>query len=169
MTSTGKAAQADAAYIDAGKTLRQAGHLMRELGVVALGVRGENGKIAGTISSDMVIRRIAAGGDPKMVTVGEVAVLPPYIPARLGDFGAGHGDHGQDAGDEQIHWEGAGPDRGWHWAAPESPDGAAARSGTKRRLPDLVALPVTAAGTVIPVPLLPPRDPLTWAGTTAAA
>ena len=73
MTSTGKAAEADVAYIDAGKTLRQAGHLMRELGVAALGVRGENGKIQGTISRDMVIRRIAAGGDPKTVTVGEVA------------------------------------------------------------------------------------------------
>lgn len=139
MTSTGKAAEADAAYIDAGKTLRQAGHLMRELGVVALGVRGVNGKIQGTISSDMVIRRIAAGGDPKTVTVGEVAALPPYIPAGPGDSGARHGDQGQDAGDDQIHWEGAGPDRGWHWAAPDTPDGAAAGSGTKRRLPDLVA------------------------------
>jgi CBS domain-containing protein len=73
VTSTGKAAKADVAYIDAGKTLRQAGHLMRELGVGALAVRGENGKIQGTISRDMVVRRIAAGGDPKTVTVGEVA------------------------------------------------------------------------------------------------
>ena len=75
MTSTGEAAEADVAYIDAGKTLRQAGHLMRELGVGALGVRGENGKIQGTISSDMLIRRIAAGGDPKTVTVWEVALV----------------------------------------------------------------------------------------------
>ena len=36
VTSTGKAAEAEVAYIDAGKTLRQAGHLMRELGVGAL-------------------------------------------------------------------------------------------------------------------------------------
>ena len=145
MTSTGEAAEADVAYIDAGKTLRQAGHLMRELGVAALRVRGENGKIQGTISRDMVIRRIAAGGDPKTVTVGEVAALPPYIPARPGDSGARHGDQGQDPGDDQIHWEGAGPDRGWHWAAPGTPDAAAAGSGAKRRLPGLVALPVTAA------------------------
>ena len=41
MITTGKAAEADVAYIDAGKTLRQAGHLMRELGVGALEVRGE--------------------------------------------------------------------------------------------------------------------------------
>ena len=61
------------ANIDAGQTLRQAGHLMRELGVGALVVRGDNGKIQGTISRDMVVRRIAAGGDPRTVTVGEVA------------------------------------------------------------------------------------------------
>ena len=73
MISTGKAAEADVAYIDAGQTLRQAGHLMRELGVGALVVRAENGEIQGTISRDMVVRRIAAGGDPKTVTVGEVA------------------------------------------------------------------------------------------------
>jgi CBS domain-containing protein len=73
LTSTSEAAEADVAYIDAGKTLRQAGHLMRELGVGALGVRGENGKTQGAVSRDMVVRRIAAGGDPKTVTVGEVA------------------------------------------------------------------------------------------------
>ena len=70
---TGKAAKADAAYIDPGKTLRQAGHMMRELGVAALVVRAEDGEVRGTISRDMVVRSIAAGGDPKTVTVGEVA------------------------------------------------------------------------------------------------
>ena len=73
MTGTNKAAEADTAYIDAGATLRQAGHLMRELGVGALAVRAENGEVCGTISRDMVVRRIAAGGDPKTVTVGGVA------------------------------------------------------------------------------------------------
>ena len=151
MTSTSKVAEADVAYIDAGKTLRQAGHLMRELGVGTLGVRGENGKIRGTISRDMVVRRIAAGGDPKTVTVGEVAALPPYIPARPGDSGARHGDQAQDSGDDQIHWEGAGPDRGWHWAAPGTPGNAA--DGAKRKLPGLVALPVAAPGMTIAAPL----------------
>ena len=150
MTSTGKAAEAEVAYIDAGKTLRQAGHLMRELGVTALRVRGQNGKIQGTISSDMVIRRIAAGGDPKTVTVGEVAALPPYIPARPGDSGARRGDQGQDAGEDQIQWGGAVPDRGWHWAAPDAPDGG---NGASRKPPGLVALSATAAGMVIPEPL----------------
>src|SRR5689334_7096043 len=50
---------------------------MRELGVGALTVRGENGDLQGTISSDMVVRRIAAGGDPRTVTVGEVASAAP--------------------------------------------------------------------------------------------
>ncbi len=77
MTSTGKVAEEDTTYIDAGQTLRQAGHLMRELGVGALKVRGENGDFQGTISSDMVVRRIAAGGDPRTVTVGEVASATP--------------------------------------------------------------------------------------------
>ena len=77
MTSTGKAAEADTAYIDAGQTLRQAGHLMRELGVGTLMVRGDNGDIQGTISSEMVVRRIAAGGDPRTVTVGEVVSAAP--------------------------------------------------------------------------------------------
>ena len=73
MIGMSKAAEADRAYIGAGKTLREAGHLMRELGVGALMVRAENGEVCGTISRDMVVRRIAAGGDPKTVTVGEVA------------------------------------------------------------------------------------------------
>ena len=82
MTSTDVAVEADVAYIDAGKTLRQAGHLMRDLGVGALGVRGEDGKIQGTISRDMVVRRIAAGGDPGTVTVEEVASRRrPALPA----------------------------------------------------------------------------------------
>ena len=91
VTSTGKAAKADVAYIDAGKTLRQAGHLMRELGVGTLVVRAENGEVRGTISRDMVVRRIAAGGDPKTVTVEEVAsaclrgeVSPAHYRGRAG-------------------------------------------------------------------------------------
>jgi CBS domain-containing protein len=60
------------ASISAEETLREAGHLMRELGVGKLGVRGENGECHAVISRDMVVGSIAAGGDPKTVTVGEV-------------------------------------------------------------------------------------------------
>lgn len=79
MTSTGETANAVKASIGETQTLRQAGHLMRELGVGALGVRGENGESRGVISRDMLVERIAAGGDPKTVTVGEVVALrqPP--------------------------------------------------------------------------------------------
>jgi len=92
VTSTGKTAEADTAYIDAGQTLRQAGHLMRKLGVGALRVRGDNGEIRGTISSDMVVRRIAAGGDPKTVTVGEVATaVPPRVAPAAPRPASSHG------------------------------------------------------------------------------
>lgn len=50
---------------------------MRELGVEELGVRGEDGEFRGVISEDMVVRRIAAGGDPKTVTVGETLSRSP--------------------------------------------------------------------------------------------
>jgi len=68
---------ADSAYIGEGQTLRQAGHLMRELGVGELGVRGEDGEFCGVLSEDMVVKRIAAGGDPKTVTVGEALRRSP--------------------------------------------------------------------------------------------
>ena len=81
MSSTGETAQADVACIGEGETLRQAGHRMRELGVGKLGVRRENGELQGVISRDMVVESIAAGGDPKTVTVGEVVHFRP-APAR---------------------------------------------------------------------------------------
>jgi CBS domain-containing protein len=77
VTSSGKTAEADAACIGEGETLRQAGHRMRELGVGRLAVRRENGELQGVISRDMVVESIAAGGDPKTVTVGEVVSCPP--------------------------------------------------------------------------------------------
>jgi len=97
VTRTGKAAEADVAYVDARKTLRQAGHLMRELGVGALVVRAENGEVRGTISRDMLVRRIAAGGDPKTVTVGEVASAGSAhrrAPARSASPGLARRHHG---------------------------------------------------------------------------
>jgi len=120
VTSTGKAAEADVAYIDAGQTLRQAGHLMRELGVGALVVRAENGEVCGTISRDMVVRRIAAGGNPKTVTVGEVAsggAAHRRAPARPAGAEATRRHHGPDPGGHQINWEEIGPGIGWPGAA----------------------------------------------------
>jgi len=54
---------------------------MRELGVAALDVRWEDGELHGVISRDMVVERIAAGADPKTVTVGEVVPIR-RVPAR---------------------------------------------------------------------------------------
>ena len=107
------------AYIDAGKSLRQAGHLMRELGVAVLRVRGDNGQALGTISQDMVIRRIAAGGDPKTVTVGEVAPPVPArrrAPTRSPGSGTRRGHHGPDPGGE-LDWAETGPGPAWPWQA----------------------------------------------------
>jgi CBS domain-containing protein len=77
VAGSGGTAYADVASIGEGETLRRAGHLMRELGVGALGVRGKNGELRGVISQDLMIETIAAGGDPKTVTVGEVVAFPP--------------------------------------------------------------------------------------------
>jgi CBS domain-containing protein len=81
----GKTAEAGVACIGEGETLRQAGHRMRELGVTRLGVRRENGELRGVISRDMVVESIAAGGDPKTVTVGEaVSLRPARVKSRPG-------------------------------------------------------------------------------------
>jgi CBS domain-containing protein len=81
VTGRGETAEADVVCIGAGKTLREAGHAMRALGVDALGVHGENGEFHGIISRDMVVETIAAGGDPKTLTVGEVVPLTRH-PAK---------------------------------------------------------------------------------------
>jgi len=54
---------------------------MRELGVGKLRVRRDNGDLQGVISADMVVESIAAGGDPKTVTVGDVVSFR-HPPAR---------------------------------------------------------------------------------------
>jgi CBS domain-containing protein len=78
MTRMGDTSDADVADIGNEKTLRRAGHQMRELGVAALAVCGEDGRFLGIITRDMVVDSIAAGSDPKTVTVGEVAFMRPY-------------------------------------------------------------------------------------------
>ena len=138
---TGKAAKADTAYIDPGKTLRQAGHMMRELGVAALVVRAEDGEVRGTISRDMVVRSIAAGGDPKTVTVGEVAsagAAHHRTPARPAGAGAARRHHGRDPVGHQMNWEDIGPGTTWPWVAliADELTGASARAGNS---PGLVA------------------------------
>jgi CBS domain-containing protein len=81
VTDRGETAEADVVCIGAGETLREAGHVMRALGVGTLGVHGENGEFQGIISRDMVVEIIAAGGDPKTLTVGQVVPVTRH-PAR---------------------------------------------------------------------------------------
>jgi CBS domain-containing protein len=75
VTSTGKTPEADMAYIEAGETLRHAGQQMRQLAVAALPVCGEDGKFQGIITRGMIVEAIAAGEDPKIVTVRQVASM----------------------------------------------------------------------------------------------
>jgi len=140
VNSTGKAAQADMAYIDVGKTLRQAGHLMRELGVGTLVVRAENGEVRGTISHDMVVRRIAAGGDPKTVTVEEVAsagTAHRRAPGNSAGAGVTRRHHGPDPGGHQINWEEIGFGSGWPSAL--TGDQLTGATALARNSPGLVA------------------------------
>jgi CBS domain-containing protein len=138
---TGKAAKADAAYIDPEQTLRQAGHLMRELGVAALVVRAENGEVRGTISRDMVVRRIAAGGDPKTVTVGEVAsagTAHRRAPARSARAPVTRHHHDCDPGGRQLNWEEIGLGPAWPGAGMTADELTGATS-LARNTPGLVA------------------------------
>jgi CBS domain-containing protein len=89
MTSTRETTEADVAYIGEEETLRQAGHRMRQLGVAVLPVCREDGSLEGIITRDMVIERIAAGGDPKTVTVGETSCHAPVLSPDGGN-GGGH-------------------------------------------------------------------------------
>ena len=129
MTSTGETAEAGVAYIEAGKTLRQAGHLMRDLGVGALCVRGDNGEIKGTISHDMVVRRIAAGGDPKTVTVGEVAVSAAATGPPVGKPRVTVGP-GLDTDGYELAWDEGWPGLTWHWPGRGGGDGTGTVSPT---------------------------------------
>jgi len=141
MVSTSKAAEADMAYIDVGKTLRQAGHLMRELGVGALVVRAENGEVRGTISRDTVVRCIAAGSDPKTVTVGEVASAGAAhcpAPARSAGAGIARRHHGPDPGGHRMNWEEIRPGTAWPEAALAAGELAGA-GALARNSPGLVA------------------------------
>lgn len=69
--------EAGLACIGEEETLRQAGHRMRDLGVAALIVCGSDGQLRGILTRDMVVGSIAAGGDPKTVTVSETASYAP--------------------------------------------------------------------------------------------
>ena len=70
-------------WIAQGETLRQAGHRMRELGVMRLRVRGADGTDRGAVSYDMIVSCIAAGSDPGLVTAGDLTATPAVPEAAV--------------------------------------------------------------------------------------
>lgn len=66
----------DVPSISEDQTLRQAWHRLRELGALELPVRAADGTAHGTVSTDMIVRHIATGADPKTVTVADLAAVP---------------------------------------------------------------------------------------------
>jgi CBS domain-containing protein len=61
------------------ETLAQAARRMRDLDVGALPVRGDDDRLHGIITDrDIVVRCVAAGGDPATVTAGDLAQGKPF-------------------------------------------------------------------------------------------
>lgn len=61
------------------ETLAQAARRMHDLDVGALPVCGADGRLHGIITDrDIVIRCVAAGGDPHAVTAGDLALGAPF-------------------------------------------------------------------------------------------
>jgi len=66
------------------ETLAQAARRMRDLDVGALPVCGDDDRLHGIITDpgDIVIRCVAAGGDPQAVTAGDLAQGRPFTSTR---------------------------------------------------------------------------------------
>jgi CBS domain-containing protein len=71
---------AGATCIGEHETLETAARQMRELGVGALPICGDDDRLHGIITDrDIVIKCIAAGKDPRAVTAAELAQGVPYV------------------------------------------------------------------------------------------
>lgn len=70
------------------QTLQFAAQRMRDLDVGALPICGDDDRLHGIITDrDIVIKCIAAGGDPKTMTAGELAQGKPVIVDARADVG----------------------------------------------------------------------------------
>jgi CBS domain-containing protein len=70
---------AGAECIGGHETLAQAARRMRDLDIGALPVCGDDDRLHGIITDrDIVIRCVAAGGDPQTVTAGDLAQGKPF-------------------------------------------------------------------------------------------
>jgi hypothetical protein len=97
MTGNSESAHTRPGQIGCDQSLRQAGHRLRDLGVTTLRVRGKNGRYQGAVSQDMIVMCIAAGGDPRFVTVGEL-LGRRITPRRWAVSGAATTDDGAGRG-----------------------------------------------------------------------
>lgn len=80
MTTARDIMHAGATCIGERETLESAARQMRELGVGALPICGEDDRLHGIITDrDIVIKCVAAGRDPRQVTAAELAQGVPYV------------------------------------------------------------------------------------------
>ena len=79
MTTAGQIMHAGATCVGEHETLSAAAQHMRELGVGALPICGDDDRLHGMITDrDIVIKCVAAGRDPDTVTAGELAQGSTY-------------------------------------------------------------------------------------------
>ena len=79
MTTAGQIMHAGATCVGEHETLTAAAQHMRELGVGALPICGDDDRLHGMITDrDIVIKCVAAGRDPDTVTAGELAQGSTY-------------------------------------------------------------------------------------------
>jgi len=79
MTTAREIMHVGAECIGEHETLAQAARWMRDLEVGALPVCGDDDRLHGIITDrDIVIKCVAAGGDPQTVTAGELAQGKPF-------------------------------------------------------------------------------------------
>ena len=101
-----KAAEADRAYIGAGKTLREAGHLMRELGVGALMVRPEDEVFAITSAGGVIRTRASevkqSGRQTMGVRLMNLAPGDSVVALARNAESADEADEGNEAGDNIV-------------------------------------------------------------------
>ncbi len=83
MTTVREIMTAGAICAGVNDTLADAARTMRDLNVGALPICGQDDKLAGMITDrDIVVKCVAAGGDPSQVKVGELAEgTPVYVNA----------------------------------------------------------------------------------------
>ncbi|MGW9026122.1 CBS domain-containing protein [Streptomyces sp. NPDC055722] len=79
MTSARDVMHAGAECVGEHETLDAAAHRMRDLDVGALPICGDDSKLHGIITDrDIVVKCLAADGDPKKITAGELAQGRPF-------------------------------------------------------------------------------------------